>query len=162
MSERNRERSLARVLHASQLVTLGCAPEKRPRVGAELSELAIIRDGGMLIRDGKIESVGPSDEIEKESRGERRLSMLAGALCCRDLSMRTRIWFLPEIASTISSGVRAAKRTSKSAKAGGGIWSTVEKTRAASEHDLLAQAKKHANGFYAAGLRLSKRNPATG
>src|SRR6266480_6959840 len=51
------------VLNASQLVTL--SGPKRPRVGRELSALGIIRDGGMLIRDGKIERVGPSDEIEK-------------------------------------------------------------------------------------------------
>src|SRR4029077_2201869 len=37
------------------------------------------------------------------------------------------------------------------AKAGGGIWSTVEKTRAASEADLLAQAKRHANWFLRCG-----------
>src|SRR5881275_1355882 len=30
-----------------------------------MSELAIICEGGMLVRDGKIESVGPSDEMEK-------------------------------------------------------------------------------------------------
>src|SRR5215472_19198592 len=51
------------VLHASQLVTL--TGQKRPRVGTELAELGIIRDGGMLVRDGKIEKVGPSDELEK-------------------------------------------------------------------------------------------------
>ena len=51
------------VLNASQLVTLS-GPE-RPRVGTELSELGIIHNGGMLVRDGKIERVGPSDEIEK-------------------------------------------------------------------------------------------------
>ncbi|MGE5213869.1 MAG: imidazolonepropionase, partial [Nitrospirota bacterium] len=37
------------------------------------------------------------------------------------------------------------------AKAGGGIWSTVDKTRAASEVDLLAQAKQHANWFLRCG-----------
>src|SRR4030095_12021152 len=51
------------VLHASQLVTL--TGPQRPRFGAELSEGGIVRDGGMLGRDGKIERVGPSDEIEK-------------------------------------------------------------------------------------------------
>ncbi len=45
------------------------AGPKRPRVAAEMAELAIIRDGGMLIRGGKIDSVGPSDEIEKKSHG---------------------------------------------------------------------------------------------
>src|SRR5204862_2487997 len=37
------------------------------------------------------------------------------------------------------------------AKAGGGIWSTVEKTRAASEADLFAQATKHAEWFVKCG-----------
>ena len=37
------------VLHASQLVTL--AGPNRPRVGSEMSDLAIIRKGGMLICD---------------------------------------------------------------------------------------------------------------
>src|ERR1700692_4176651 len=55
------------VIHAAQLVTL--AGPKRPRVGAEMADLAIIRDGAMLTRDGKIDSVGSSDEIEKKSRG---------------------------------------------------------------------------------------------
>src|SRR5437764_10999949 len=64
------------LLHASQLVTL--AGPKRPRVGRELSELGIIRDGGILIRDGNIDSVGPSDEIEKNLTGLR--SQVSGSL----------------------------------------------------------------------------------
>ncbi len=46
------------VINASQLVTL--AGPAHPRVGGEMSELAIIRNGGMLIR------VGVSHEIEKK------------------------------------------------------------------------------------------------
>ena len=52
------------VLHAPQLVTL--AGPTRPRVGAELSDLSIIPDGGMLARDGAIVATGPSDLIEKQ------------------------------------------------------------------------------------------------
>src|SRR6266705_1605534 len=54
------------ILHASQLVTV--AGPKRPRVGAEMAELAVIRDGGMLIREGKIEIVGSSEEVAKNAR----------------------------------------------------------------------------------------------
>jgi len=57
-------KSLA-VLHASQLVTL--AGPNRFRVGAKMSTLAIIQDGGMLIRDGKIDLVGASTEIENKA-----------------------------------------------------------------------------------------------
>src|SRR5437773_11648883 len=67
-------RSLA-VLHAAQLVTL--SGPKRPRVEQELSELAIIPDGGMLIRDGRVDVVGPSSEIEKKA-GEAEVGDASG------------------------------------------------------------------------------------
>src|SRR5947208_14723422 len=37
------------------------------------------------------------------------------------------------------------------AKAGGGIWSTVEKTRAASSEELFAEAREHAEWFLRSG-----------
>src|SRR5688572_28193527 len=55
-------KSLA-VIGASQLVTL--AGPGRPRVGAELRELAILNDGAMLLRDGHIVQTGARSEIEK-------------------------------------------------------------------------------------------------
>jgi len=48
------------------------------------------------------------------------------------------------------------------AKAGGGIWSTVEKTRAASERDLLAQVKKHANWFVRCGTTTAEAKSGYG
>ena len=62
-------KSLA-LLHAAELVTL--AGPQRPRIGNELSELGIIRGGGLLIRDGKIDIVGASDEIEEAARDANR------------------------------------------------------------------------------------------
>ena len=52
------------ILHASQLVTLAGPP--RPRVGAELSNLSIIKDAGMLVDEGRIVAVGASAEIEQQ------------------------------------------------------------------------------------------------
>ena len=56
------------VLRASQLVTL--AGPNRPRVGPEMSDLTIIRDGGMLIRDvaGDLYRVPASKQLDKQSR----------------------------------------------------------------------------------------------
>ena len=114
-------------------------------------ELAIIRDGGMLVRDGKIDSVGPSDEIEKNIVDDAEVVDAAGALCCRDLSMRIRIWFLAEIGVDDFERRARGETYEQIAQAGGGIRSTVRKTRAASEDDLLAQAKKHADWFLRCG-----------
>ena len=136
------------VLHASQLVTL--AGPKRPRVGTELSSLGIIRNGGMLIRNGKIERVGPSDEIEKDV-GDAEVLDVGGRLVMPGfVDAHTHLVFAGNRLDDFERRSRG-ETYEQIAKAGGGIWSTVEKTRAASELDLLAQAKKHANWFLRCG-----------
>src|SRR5881409_810478 len=136
------------VLHASQLVTL--AGPKRPRVGTEMSELGIIRDGGILIRDDKIDSVGPSDEIERKSRGAEIVDAGRRVVLPGFVDAHTHLVFA---GNRLDDFERRAKGETyeQIAAAGGGIWSTVQKTRAANEEDLLLQAKEHAQMFLACG-----------
>ncbi|PYL59720.1 MAG: imidazolonepropionase [Verrucomicrobia bacterium] len=136
------------VLHASQLVTL--AGPKRPRVGTEMSEVAIIRDGGMLIRDGKIDSVGPSSEIEKRSRDAEIVDAGGRVVLPGFVDAHTHLVFAGNRLDDFERRARGESYEQIS-KAGGGIWSTVEKTRATSEHDLLVQAKKRTNWFLRCG-----------
>jgi imidazolonepropionase len=126
------------------------AGPKRPRVGRELSELAIIRDGGLLVRDGKIDIVGPSNEIEKTARGAEIVDLGRQLVLPGFVDAHTHLVFA---GNRLDDFERRARGESyeQIAKAGGGIWSTVEKTRAASEADLLAQAKKHADWFLKCG-----------
>ena len=140
-------KSLA-LLHAAELVTL--AGPQRPRIGNELSELGIIRGGGLLIRDGKIDIVGPSDEIE-EKADDAEIIDLGGRLVLPGfVDAHTHLVFA---GNRLDDFERRARGESyeQIAKAGGGIWSTVEKTRAASEADLFAQATKHAEWFVKCG-----------
>ena len=51
------------VLGCSQLVTLA-GPTSGPRTGEAMRELSIIEDGAMLVRDGRIATVGTRREIE--------------------------------------------------------------------------------------------------
>src|SRR2546430_3740212 len=137
------------VLHAAQLVTLAGA--KRPRVGHEMRDLPIIEVGGMLIRDGTIAAVGTSDEIARNMPDE-----------CEVADMRGRV-VLPGFVDAHAHPVFAGDRLDdferraegdsyeQIAAAGGGIWSTVEKTRAASDSDLFEQAKKHASWVFKCG-----------
>jgi imidazolonepropionase len=115
-----------------------------------MSDLAIIRDGGMLIRDGKIDIVGSTAEIEKN------------ATDCEIVDAAGRVvlpGFVDAHAHPVFAGNRVDdfERRAKGetyeqiAAAGGGIWSTVEKTRAASEGDLLNQATKHVSWFLKGG-----------
>jgi imidazolonepropionase len=136
------------VLHASQLVTL--AGPKRPRVGSELSELGIIRDGGLLIRDGVIVAIGSSAEIEKSARQSEIIDAGGRVLLPGFIDAHAHPVFAGNRLDDFERRARG-ETYEQIAAAGGGIWSTVEKTRAANKMDLLAEAKKHANWFLKCG-----------
>jgi len=136
------------VLRASQVVTL--SGPQRPRVGRELSALGIIRDGGMLIRDGKIERVGPSDEIEKNVGDEEIVDAGGRVVMPGFVDAHTHLVFAGNRLDDFERRSRG-ETYEQIAKAGGGIWSTVRKTRAASELDLLTHARKHANWLLSCG-----------
>src|SRR5438094_4013855 len=136
------------VLHASQLVTL--AGPKRPRVGREMSELAILPDGGMLIRDGKIDSVGTTNQI-KVSVADAEIVDAGGRVVLPGfVDAHTHLVFAGNRLDDFERRARG-ETYEQIAAAGGGIWSTVEKTRAASDSDLFEQAKKHASWFLKCG-----------
>jgi imidazolonepropionase len=136
------------VLHASQLVTL--TGPKRPRVGVEMSDLAIIRDGGMLIRDGKIGIAGSSDEIERNAGGAEFVDANGRVVLPGFVDAHAHPVFA---GNRLDDFERRAKGETyeQIAAAGGGIWSTVEKTRAANATNLFEQSKKHANWFLKCG-----------
>jgi imidazolonepropionase len=115
-----------------------------------MSDLAIVSDGGMIIRDGKIDIVGNSDEIEKKA-GDSEIVDAAGRVVLPGfVDAHTHLVFAGNRLGDFERRARG-ETYEQIAKAGGGIWSTVEKTRAASEVDLFEQAKKHANWFLQCG-----------
>jgi imidazolonepropionase len=119
-------------------------------VGPELSELGIIRDGGLLVRDGKIELVGTSAEIESKA-GDAEIIDAGGKVVLPGfVDAHTHLVFGGNRLDDFERRARG-ETYEQIAKAGGGIWSTVEKTRAASESDLVVQARKHAEWFLRCG-----------
>jgi len=136
------------VLHASQLVTL--AGPKRPRVGSEMSNLAIIRDGGILICDGVVAAIGSSKEIARKARGSRIIDAGGRVILPGFIDAHTHLVFAGNRLDDFERRLRG-ETYEQIAAAGGGIWSTVQKTRAAGETDLLDQSKKHAEWFLKCG-----------
>lgn len=137
------------VLNACQLVTL--AGPQRPRVGSELRDLAIIPSGGFLARDGVIASIGSSAEIEK---------LISNDVEVVDATDRVVLpGFVDAHAHPVFAGnrvdefeMRASGATNEEIAAkGGGIRSTVRKTRNATEDELLSQAIKHIQWFVRGG-----------
>ena len=133
------------VLHASQLITLGGPP--RARSGKELGDLGIISDGGLLAADGRITHVGRTREIEKlcqrntEDVDARGCAVLPGFV-----DAHTHLVFAGNRLEDFESRARG-ETYRQIAKRGGGIQTTVQATRATTEDDLFALAKKRASWF---------------
>lgn len=133
------------VINCSELVTL--AGPARVRVREEMRNLGVIRDGVMIVRDGLISYAGPrvrvDSEIEIVDAGNK--VVMPG--------------FVDAHTHPVFAGNRAdefEKRASGAtyqeiAAAGGGIRSTVRKTRAASEDDLFVSASRHVKWFLRGG-----------
>ncbi|MEP7336120.1 MAG: imidazolonepropionase [Acidobacteriota bacterium] len=137
------------IYNCSQLVTLAGPP--RPRVGAEMRELAVIPDGAMIIREGRIEHVGTRSEI-KPLVAFSSLHLDAGGCVVLPgfVDAHTHPVFAGNRADEFE--LRASGATYQQiASAGGGIRSTVRKTRAATEDELVETGKRYAEWFLRCG-----------
>jgi imidazolonepropionase len=115
-----------------------------------MSELAIIPNGGMLIHDDKIARVGPSEEIERNSDGAEIIDAEGRVVLPGFVDAHTHLVFAGNRVDDFERRIRG-ENYEQIAKAGGGIWSTVEKTRSATATKLFEQAKKHAEWFLKCG-----------
>ena len=133
------------LLHASQLVTL--AGPLRARRGKELSELGIISDGAFVAAGGKITHVGKSTEIEKLCDGETEVIDARGCIVLPGfVDAHTHLVFAGNRLDDFEARARG-ETYEQIAKRGGGIQTTVRATRAASEDELCALAKRRASWF---------------
>src|SRR5436309_14306789 len=97
----------------------------------------------MLICGARIDAVGPSAEIEKKAGDAEVIDARGKFVLPGFVDAHTHVVFA---ANRLDDCERRASGDTyeQIVKAGVGIWSTVEKTRAASETDVLMPSKKHA------------------
>jgi imidazolonepropionase len=129
------------VVNCSELVTL--KGPARARVGGEMRELAIILDGAMIVRDGVITQVGARSEMELPAQvvDAGNKVVMPGFV-----DAHTHPVFAGNRADEFEKRASGATYPEISA-AGGGIRSTVRRTRAASEDELYAAASRYAQWF---------------
>ena len=148
MSSGNESKSLA-IINCSQVVTL--AGPTRPRVGPELRELDVVANGGLFVRDGLIETVGTNAQIE---------ALADSATTVVDADGRVMLpGFVDAHTHPVFAGTRVDEFEERSkgatyqeiAARGGGIQSTVNRTRAASVDELVAAGHRYAQWFLRGG-----------
>ena len=129
------------VVNIGQLVTL--AGPARPRVGVELRDLAIITNAALLIENGCIAATGSYSELK--SRIPPHAVVIDAQGCCVTpgfVDAHTHLVFAGNRADEFEKRIAGATYQ-QIAAAGGGILRTVKLTRAASEDELLAAARRH-------------------
>ena len=137
------------VLNCKQVVTVAGPP--RPRIRDEMRELAIIENAAILIHNGLIEALGPQDEIERMGLDEIPIVDAAGGVLLPGfVDAHTHAVFA---GTRVDEYERRAKGETYAqiAAAGGGIRSTVRKTRETVEDDLLETSRRYASWFTRCG-----------
>jgi len=129
------------IVNIGQLVTL--AGPAHPRIGAELSNLAIFEDAAMLIEHGHIVATGGYANLK--SQIPPGATVIDANHCCVTpgfVDAHTHLVFAGNRAAEFEQRI-AGTTYQEIAAAGGGILGTVSLTRAAAEDDLLAAARRH-------------------
>jgi imidazolonepropionase len=137
------------LVNCSQLITL--AGPARPRIGAEMRELGIIPGGAMLVRCGRITATGRRSEVEPLAGRDAEVVDAGGRVVTPGfVDAHTHLIFGGNRANEFE--MRCEGMTYQQiSEQGGGIRSTVRHTRAASEAELVAIGKKHADWFLRGG-----------
>jgi imidazolonepropionase len=141
------------VTDVGEVATLAVGPV--PRIGAASSELGLVRDAAIAVDGGRIAWIGPTRRRAREVRlrsGGRTVSAGGGAVVPGFVDAHTHVLFAGDRAFELPLKVGGASY-SEIAAAGGGLYSTVRDTRAASDRELLDQS--------AARLERMARNGAT-
>ena len=137
------------IVNIGQFATL--AGPARPRVGAEMRELGMLRDAALLIENGRIEISGSYADLRSDIDTDTTVIDAQRRLVTPGfVDAHTHLIFAGNRAAEFERRIGGATYQ-EIAAAGGGIQSTVALTRAATEDELLKQARKHRDWMLRSG-----------
>jgi imidazolonepropionase len=139
--------------HAAQVLTLCGGPADRPLTGPDLGNWRVIEQGYVACLGDTIAAVGPMDELDAGRIGpETRIVDASGRVLMPGLvECHTHLVFGGNRADEFQRKLQGESYLDILA-AGGGILSTVRRTRAATDDELLQSALHHLQGFRRYGV----------
>lgn len=121
-----------------------------PRRGAALDNLPTLAHAAVLVRDGLIVATGPCDEVESQATNPKVINAGARLATPGLVDAHTHLTFGGNRSDEFA--LRCAGTTyAEIARHGGGIQSTVRKTRACATNDLLRTAKRNLQRMLSSG-----------
>ena len=142
---------------ASQILTIP-GPAQR---GPDLGNLGIIEDGAVLIEDGLISAVGPSDELRAAHPDEEELDASGRVVMPGFVDPHTHLVWAGDRAAEFEMRLQG-KTYLEIMEAGGGIVSTVQKTRQASLDQLLEETRPRLQSMFAFGTTTAEAKTGYG
>jgi imidazolonepropionase len=134
--------------HAAQLLT--CASPNGPKRGAALTDVGLIPDGAVVIADGEIVAVGPTNDLRAEYTARETLDASGKVVCPGFVDPHTHVVYAGDRVAEFEMRVRGATYM-EIMGAGGGIASTTQATRAATVEDLVAASRPRLDAMLALG-----------
>jgi imidazolonepropionase len=137
------------IVGASQLLTLR---GRGPRRGKALSNLGIIKDGAILIREGRIAGVGPRAKVEAlpEAKTAEKLDVAGRVVLPGFVDSHTHLVHAASRAEEYELKIAGASYE-EIARKGGGILNSVKKLRVATSEALKQRARAALHEFAAHG-----------
>jgi imidazolonepropionase len=135
----------------ADLATLADGPV--PRVEEAMSELGRVSDGAVAVDRGMFVFVGTSRLLRRDVRlrsGGRRVDAHGGSVVPGFVDAHTHVLFAGSRPEETAQKVRGANYA-QIARQGGGLFSTVRATRAASDAALLEESARRLRGLAAGG-----------
>ena len=134
---------------AAQILTLRGGV---PRRGNSLSKLGLIRDGALLVRDGRIVAAGPRAQVEKraEARRAEKLDVGGRVVLPGFVDSHTHLIHAASRAEEYELKIQGASYE-EIARKGGGILNSAKKLRAATAEALKRRARAALEQFASNG-----------
>ena len=142
---------------ASQLLTISGGPQR----GSTLGALGLIEDGAILLQDDKIKAAGRTSDMLSTYPDEPRLDASGCVVLPGFVDPHTHVVWSGDRAAEFEMKMAGAKYMEILA-AGGGILSTVRRTREASIEKLLAETRSRLTRMFAYGTTTAEAKTGYG
>ncbi len=142
-----------RITGAAQVLTMAPAVPGHPKVGAEMAELGLMTNAGLVAREGRIIAVGPSDHLLREyvlAEAGEEVDARGGVILPAFVDPHTHVLFAGTREWEFEQRLEG-KSYMEIASAGGGILSSVSMFRAAIDEALLAESLRRMDQMAAFG-----------
>ncbi|MCJ7666935.1 MAG: imidazolonepropionase [Anaerolineae bacterium] len=141
------------IRNARQLLTI-VSPDG-PKIGSAMSDLGLIEDGALAIKDGRIALVGKSSEVRAQAEARKEVDASGRVVMPGFVDPHTHFVFAGSRVDEFEMRLRGATYLEIMA-AGGGIMSTVRATRQAGIEELLAQSRQRLDRMLSYGTTTAE------